>query len=138
MGLEYVVSPLRRLVLLQALSNAIQNLLSLYTEITHVCLKKRVTLHLQEGCTKSAEGATTLCKRHGGGKRCTVDGCTKSAEGRTAMCKAHGGGKRCVHEGGCTKAAEGGTPFCIAHGGGKRCQMPECTKAARGRTLLCR
>jgi len=46
------------------------------------------------GCTKSAQGATKLCKLHGGGKRCEHPGCTKSAIGATKLCVLHGGGKR--------------------------------------------
>ena len=91
----------------------------------------------QQGCTKSAVGATDFCVAHGGGKRCQQQGCTKSAQGATVFCKAHGGGKRCQQPG-CTKSAEGATDFCKAHGGGKRCQQQGCTKSARGATDFCR
>jgi hypothetical protein len=93
-----------------------------------------------EGCDKSAQGSTMLCKAHGGGKRCQYpEGCDKSAIGRTCFCIAHGGGKRCQYPQSCDKSAQGSTVFCAAHGGGKRCQYPEgCNKGAIGRTLFCK
>ena len=45
------------------------------------------------GCNKTAQGGTTRCKAHGGGRRCVAEGCTKSARGATDRCIAHGGGK---------------------------------------------
>ena len=57
-----------------------------------------------EGCYKSARGATTKCKGHGGGRRCDVEGCGKSAQGVTTKCVGHGGGRRCDVEG-CGKSA---------------------------------
>ena len=48
---------------------------------------------------------------HGGGRRCSQEGCGKSAQGATDFCKAHGGGRRCSQEG-CGKSAQGATDFC--------------------------
>lgn len=53
--------------------------------------------------------------KHGGGKRCKFDGCNKSAQGSTDLCKAHGGGKRCAWDTGCDKFARGRSGLCAAH-----------------------
>jgi hypothetical protein len=53
--------------------------------------------------------------KHGGGKRCRFDGCDKSAQGSTDLCKAHGGGKRCSWITGCEKFARGRSGMCAAH-----------------------
>jgi len=96
-----------------------------YTSLTDVLKMKKGTRKRcqHEGCTKSAQGKTGLCKGHGGGKRCQHAGCTKSARDKTGLCKGHGGGERCQHTG-CTKSAEGKTGRCVEHGGGERC--PHC------------
>ena len=43
------------------------------------------------GCVKGAR-SRGLCKRHGGGKRCTFSGCARSDQGG-GFCIAHGGGQ---------------------------------------------
>jgi hypothetical protein len=81
---------------------------------------------------KSAQGDTSYCVAHGGGRRCQHQGCLKSAIGDTGTCVAHGGGRRCQHQG-CFKSAGGaGTDHCVAHGGGRRCQHQGCFKSAGG------
>ena len=67
------------------------------------------------GCDKSAQGSTSRCIAHGGGRRCEEPGCDKGAIGSTSRCTAHGGGKRC-EEPGCDKGACGSTGRCINHG----------------------
>ncbi|EQC42438.1 hypothetical protein SDRG_00173 [Saprolegnia diclina VS20] len=59
------------------------------------------------GCTKGAR-SRGLCKRHGGGKRCSVDDCARSDQG-------------------------GG--FCIKHGGGRRCAVEDCKNSSQSRGL---
>ena len=85
---------------------------------------------------KTALGATDMCKKHGGGKRCAEEGCEKSALGATGMCIRHGGGKRCANEG-CEKSALGATAYCVRHGGGKRCAEEGCEKSAQNATDMC-
>ena len=87
------------------------------------------------GCTKCAQGNTSLCIAHGGGRRCTVPGCIKAARDKF-YCAGHGGGKRCSVED-CKKAAVGGSNLCTAHGGGKRCQEPGCMKSSQASTMYC-
>eukprot|EP00924_Labyrinthula_sp_SR-Ha-C_P013843 snap_masked-scaffold_5-processed-gene-15.27-mRNA-1 protein AED:0.08 eAED:0.08 QI:0/0/0/0.5/1/1/2/0/273 len=87
-------------------------------------------------CTKSAQGASKRCVQHGGGKRCIFDNCNKLARGRSNLCIPHGGGKRCSHES-CSKLAQGGTDRCIRHGGGKRCSHLGCPKSAIGSSGRC-
>ena len=87
------------------------------------------------GCTKCAQGKTSLCIAHGGGRRCTVPGCIKAARDKF-YCAGHGGGKRCSVED-CKKAAVGGSNLCTAHGGGKRCQEPGCMKSSQASTMYC-
>ena len=42
----------------------------------------------REGCTKGAvSGGTPNCIAHGGGRRCKEESCTKSAIGATGICK---------------------------------------------------
>jgi len=89
----------------------------------------------QEGCHKIAQGGTTMCIAHGGGRRCTHPGCSRGARDRF-FCASHGGGKRCQSEG-CGKSAVGATAFCTAHGGGKRCQSESCNKSAQSSTNFC-
>lgn len=48
-------------------------------------------------------------------KDCMIPGCTKGARSR-GLCKRHGGGKRCTHKF-CSRSDQGGG-YCIAHGGG--------------------
>ena len=43
----------------------------------------------QVDCESLARGATGLCCRHGGGRRCTVSGCTKAARNGIAVCTRH-------------------------------------------------
>ena len=89
-----------------------------------------------DGCTKSTQGATDHCVEHGGGNRCKTDGCTKSARPASDHCVEHGGGDRCKTDG-CTKSAVGATDHCKGHGGGKRCKTDGCTKSAQGATDHC-
>jgi len=56
----------------------------------------------EEGCGKAAQGDSTKCISHGGGKRCLVAGCSRGAvAGPIGTCSAHGGG-----EGQCTLQAK--------------------------------
>lgn len=48
-------------------------------------------------------------------KDCLIPGCLKGARSK-GLCKRHGGGKRCTHDN-CSRSDQGGG-FCIAHGGG--------------------
>ena len=45
----------------------------------------------RQGCEKTAQGGTDLCKAHGGGKgeRCQHEGCQKRAQGSSGLCRAH-------------------------------------------------
>uniref|UniRef100_H3HAY0 USP domain-containing protein n=1 Tax=Phytophthora ramorum TaxID=164328 RepID=H3HAY0_PHYRM len=61
-----------------------------------------------------------------------IPGCTKGARSR-GLCKRHGGGKRCTYSE-CTRSDQGGG-FCIAHGGGKRCATEGCKNSAQSRGL---
>ncbi|KDO29898.1 hypothetical protein SPRG_04964 [Saprolegnia parasitica CBS 223.65] len=72
-------------------------------------VKKRSTILpcKHPGCTKGAR-SRGLCKRHGGGKRCSVDDCARSDQG-------------------------GG--FCIKHGGGRRCAVEDCKNSSQSRGL---
>ena len=91
--------------------------------------KKRVRPLCEElSCSKYAQ-SQGKCKRHGGGKRCSVDGCSKSSQGNN-LCRSHGGGERCSREG-CDKGAQY-KQLCGKHGGGRRCRVEECDKHARG------
>ena len=94
------------------------------------CSKKAV------GRTRN-KGAIGLCKKHGGGPRCTYLGCTLSTQGATGLCMSHGGGPRCTYLG-CNKGALGATGLCITHGGGPRCTYLGCNKGARGAIGLCK
>jgi hypothetical protein len=85
------------------------------------------------GCSSSSRG-NGLCKRHGGGKRCTAPMCRSSARSGSEFCSSHGGGRRCTMEG-CGKGAEGSSFLCVTHGGGKRCTVEGCTKKDQGRGL---
>lgn len=89
----------------------------------------------EKNCIRSARGGQ-FCSMHGGGKRCLFPECIKSAIGSTNYCISHGGGKRCLFKA-CSKSAIIPTLFCKAHGGGKRCQYPECKKSAQGTTNFC-
>lgn len=99
--------------------------------------KRGVSTRLCErpGCGKCAQGSTSLCIAHGGGRRCTFPNCNKGARDKF-FCAAHGGGKRCKVDG-CKKAAAGGTDLCTAHGGGRRCSVANCTKSAQSATPYC-
>ena len=56
--------------------------------------KRRMCAH--PGCKPNiAQGATGMCIRHGGGKRCAQEGCIHGAAGATDYCIVHGGGIRC-------------------------------------------
>jgi hypothetical protein len=87
------------------------------------------------GCTKCAQGSTSFCIRHGGGRRCTYPDCGKGARDKR-YCALHGGGKRCSVPM-CGKSAVGGSSVCTGHGGGKRCNVPNCTRSAQSSTLRC-
>jgi hypothetical protein len=86
-------------------------------------------------CRSSARSGSEFCTSHGGGRRCTVEGCKKGAEGSSFLCVTHGGGKRCNFEG-CTKKDQG-RGFCKGHGGGRRCQSAGCEKTVKTGSQLC-
>ncbi|ETV84509.1 hypothetical protein H257_03695 [Aphanomyces astaci] len=64
-------------------------------------------------CTKGAR-SKGLCKRHGGGKRCSVFDCPRSDQGG-GLCIKHGGGRRCGVEG-CKNSSQS-RGLCKRHGG---------------------
>jgi hypothetical protein len=68
-----------------------------------------------------ARGATGLCTKYRGGKRCKEAGCDKHAQCGTGLCTKHGGVKRCKQEG-CKRLARDGTGLCTRH-------MPRCRAA---------
>jgi hypothetical protein len=53
---------------------------------------------------------------HSPWRRQYPDGCTKSAQGATSFCKAHGGGRRCTHSSGCDRYAVAMGKTCKKHG----------------------
>lgn len=106
-----------------------------------ICQKRKATLspnagrkvakHCEfVGCNKNARSGGTLCRAHGGGKRCSHPGCIKSDQGK-GFCKSHGGGKSCGVPA-CSKSDQGGG-FCKMHGGGKRCSVVGCIKSDQGK-----
>lgn len=111
--------------------------------------KKRRTCGFMNCTTLSADraylGGVAFCKRHGGGKRCSIVDCGKSAQGGAKndskhYCIAHGGGKRCSREG-CSTAASAkshsNSPyFCVRHGGGQRCSEKNCTTHVVGKSKV--
>jgi hypothetical protein len=78
-----------------------------------------------------AQGTSTRCAAHGGGRRCVAPECGKVAQGTSTRCAAHGGGRRCVAPE-CGKVAQGTSTRCAAHGGGRRC--PNCVTWLDART----
>ena len=56
-------------------------------------------------CTKQSQQGG-LCKKHGGGKRCTYAGCDKSSQSG-GFCRRHGGGETCSAKG-CTTGTQVG------------------------------
>lgn len=86
-------------------------------------------------CDNFARGASNLCARHGGGRRCH---CGKLARGPSNLCMKHGmsnsiwfyllilgGGRRCTIAN-CGAAAVYKSDYCRSHGGGKRCVVEGC------------
>lgn len=47
---------------------------------------------MHENCSKSAQGASTFCISHGGGRRCQHDGCMKRALSFNGYCRFHNSG----------------------------------------------
>ena len=107
-----------------------------------------------------------FCRKHGGGRRCSICGslavksglCSKHVIGKKedkrkkkqckidlctnlvvsrSLCNKHGGGRRCMQLGGCDKSVKGTSSFCVKHGGGRRCQELACNKSAQGITNYC-
>jgi hypothetical protein len=91
--------------------------------------------------SKSDNGDSNKCVRHGGGRRCTELGCGKGAlhskygNGDSTKCVRHGGGDPCTVFG-CGKSAQsskygnGDSTKCVRHGGGDPCTEPGCGKSA--------
>jgi len=77
----------------------------------------------EEGLASNDEaGGTPVVKVHGSKKfrrHCDEDDCGKAAQGNSTKCAAHGGGKRCSVADCSRSAAAGPTGTCIAHGGGE-------------------
>ena len=73
---------------------------------------------LEVGCTNLSR-SHSLCKAHGGGRRCSVNDCSRAAQSSPIpgqnLCIAHGGGYRCTHPY-CNKAAQR-KGLCKSHGG---------------------
>lgn len=91
-----------------------------------------------EGCERGAAGASSFCKKHGGGHRCLFPGCDHSSQGPSSFCIRHGGGYRCRYPD-CDKSARSAQSFCYRHGGGRKgCEAPGCTEIAVGTTTLCK
>lgn len=89
-------------------------------------------------CGKLARGPTNLCMRHGGGKRCALPTCEAAAVYKSDYCRAHGGGKRCQVEGCVASVYSSKESLCFKHGGGIRCKHEGgCDKAPVGKTDYC-
>lgn len=89
-------------------------------------------------CGKLARGPSNLCMKHGGGRRCTIANCNAASVYKSDYCRAHGGGKRCVVEGCVASVYSSKETHCFKHGGGFRCQHEGgCNKAPVGKTHYC-
>lgn len=74
--------------------------------------KSKIRLCSVEECDKVIV-SKGLCRRHGGGRRCTIQDCGKGSQSDSLFCWAHGGGKRCIRDG-CTSRAKK-NKLCTAH-----------------------
>jgi hypothetical protein len=88
-------------------------------------------------CGKLARGPTNLCMKHGGGKRCSLPTCNAAAVYKSDYCRSHGGGKRCSVEGCVASVYSARETMCFKHGGGIRCKFEGCGKAPIGKTDFC-
>jgi len=89
-------------------------------------------------CGKLARGPSNLCMKHGGGRRCAISNCVSAAVYKSDYCRSHGGGKRCVVEGCVASVYSSRETHCFKHGGGVRCQFEGgCSKAPVGKTQFC-
>lgn len=88
-------------------------------------------------CGKLARGPTNLCMKHGGGRRCALPTCDSAAVYKSDYCRSHGGGKRCSVEGCVASVYSSKESLCFKHGGGIRCKYEDCSRAPVGRTEFC-
>ena len=89
-------------------------------------------------CGKLARGPSNLCMKHGGGRRCAISNCESAAVYKSDYCRSHGGGKRCVVEGCVASVYSTRETHCFKHGGGVRCHFEGgCSKAPVGKTQFC-
>ena len=89
-------------------------------------------------CGKLARGPTNLCMKHGGGRRCSLPTCDAAAVYKSDYCRSHGGGKRCAVEGCVASVYSAHESLCFKHGGGARCRFEGgCSKAPVGKTEYC-
>lgn len=89
-------------------------------------------------CGKLARGPSNLCMKHGGGRRCTIANCGAAAVYKSDYCRSHGGGKRCIVEGCVASVYSARESYCFKHGGGIRCAYEGgCSKAPVGKTEYC-
>ena len=89
-------------------------------------------------CGKLARGPSNLCMKHGGGRRCAITNCVSAAVYKSDYCRSHGGGKRCVVEGCVASVYSSRETHCFKHGGGVRCHYEGgCSKAPVGKTQFC-
>ncbi len=95
-------------------------------------MKKVAKTKRKRSVDESINAGLRAAKQH-----CDEPGCDKSAQGKSSRCIGHGGGKRC-DEPGCDKSAQGKSSRCIGHGGGNRCDEPGCDKSAQGKTSKCK
>lgn len=87
----------------------------------------------EEGCDRPAQ-CKGKCPKHGGATRCKIDGCEKFSQSQ-GLCKGHGGGTLCAFDG-CAKNAHQNR-FCRTHGGGLKCNFSGCTKWAQKSGFCC-
>ena len=88
-------------------------------------------------CGKLARGPSNLCMKHGGGRRCSLPTCNAAAVYKSDYCRSHGGGKRCSVEGCVASVYSAKETLCFKHGGGIRCAYDGCSKAPVGKTEFC-
>ena len=89
-------------------------------------------------CGKLARGPSNLCMKHGGGRRCSIVNCGAAAVYKSDYCRSHGGGKRCIVEGCVASVYSSRETYCFKHGGGIRCAYEGgCPKAPVGKTEYC-
>jgi hypothetical protein len=88
-------------------------------------------------CGKLARGPSNLCMKHGGGRRCSLPTCDAAAVYKSDYCRSHGGGKRCSVEGCVASVYSAKETLCFKHGGGIRCGYDGCGRAPVGKTEYC-